>query len=541
MTHMGRNRYYIKTLILILVCILLTVLSTSCGSKTLKEAQSAFDAGEYEKAIGIINESEEKIADNEDLKSLYISSYEKWGEELLASGDYQKTIEVLNDSGLEMSDGSSLSNIYSDAWHKYMDEKIAEQNYYQAYDLLSKMVGGGIATADESKETYYQLGEKFSENKQYAAAGLAYAKAGDYSDAAKKCSSSWDKGAFRNTACLEDYTAVGIKPDGTVASAVNTDLIDSVENVSARLNRAGTKIQTKGWTDMVSVLCNDFYYVGLNSKGQVKVGETGCTVFIPDEKLSTPDWTDVVSIDLHDATLAGLTKDGRVLITGDGKNDFAAAEAWENIIQISLDYDMLSGVDIFGNVHVINALASHDSYDAEDPYDNPFTEDELQGKNIGQFIGHRNYGVYITKTGELSTTATPERAEKIEFKGESSWMDKMMEYDDYKGLSTGKSGVGFVSCDTEYDYYIGLCSNGTVKVGGDMGSILEGFGINKWKDIREAHLGMGGNPVVYGITDDGTLRLTGYEGGIYMPYHEKIRSWGQLKAPTIEYDTSEFK
>lgn len=538
---MGIIMHYKKNLLFVLGCMLIVLLFASCGSRTLKEAQKAFDAGEYENAIGIINESEENVADNEDLKSLYTSSYEKWGEELLASGDYQKTIEVLNDSGLEMSDGSNIATIYNDAWHKYTDQKIEEQNYYQAYDLLNKMIGGGIATEEESKELYYQLGERFSESKQYAVAGLAYAKAGNYSDAAKKCSSSWDKGAFRNTACLEDYTAVGIKPDGTVVSAVNTDLIDSVENVSARLNRASTKIQTKGWKDMVSVLCNEYYYVGLDSKGHVKVGETGCTVFIPEEKLSSPDWTDIVSIDLHDATLAGLTKDGRVVITGDGKADFSAAEEWENIIQVSLDYDMLSGLDAFGNVHVINALTSSDSYDAEDPYDNPFAEDELQGKNIGQFIGHRNYGVYVTKTGELYTTATPERAEKIEFKGEYSWMDKTMEYDDYKGLSTDKKGTGFVSCDTEYDYYIGLSSNGSVKVGGDMGALLEGFGINKWKDIKEAHLGMGGNPVVYGITADGTLRLIGYEGGIYMPYHEKIKDWGQLKAPTIEYDTSEFK
>ena len=537
---MNKKRHYRKKIILLLGFILVALIFASCGSKTLNEAQKAFDSGEYEKAIGIINDSEESVEDNEELKSLYISIYEKWGEELLTSGDYQQTIEVLNDSKIEISNVSTIAAIYSDAWHKYTDQMIEDKNYYQAYDLLSKMVSGGITSAEESKETYYLLGERFSEDKQYAAAGLSYAKAGDYSDAMKKCSSSWDKGAFRNTACLEDYTALGIKPDGTVASAINTDLIDSVENASAKLNRANTKINTKGWTDMVSVLCNEYYYVGLDSKGQVKVGETGCTVFIPDEKLSSPEWTDIVSIDLEGATLAGLTKEGKVLIAGDGKADYSAAESWESIVQVSLDYDMLSGTDVFGNVHVINALTSSDSYDEEDPYDNPFTESELQEKNIGQFIGHRNYGVYVTKTGELYTTATPERAEKIEFQGESSWMDRKMEYEDYKGLSTGKSGVGFVSCDTEYDYYIGLCSNGSVKVGGDMGSILEGFGINKWKDIKEAHLGMGGNPVVYGITADGTLRLTGYEGGIYMPYHEKIRSWGELKAPTIEYDTSEF-
>lgn len=117
----------------------------------------------------------------------------------------------------------------------------------------------------------------------------------------------------------------------------------------------------------------------------------------------------------------------------------------------------------------------------------------------------------------------------------------MMEYDDYKGLSSDKKEVGFVSYDTEYDYYMGLLSDGTAKVGGHMGSIMENnVGVGKLKGLREAHLGMGAIPVVYGVTEAGTFKMAGYDGGLYIPYHDRIKAWGKLKAPTIEYDTSEF-
>ena len=500
-------------------------------------AKKLLESNEYESAETLL-ESQRDYKDSEDLFAQC-----KYGKAKKAfdAGDYERAINGLNKSNIEKKEARTL---YFDAWHKWVNQKTEGKKCIDAYSTIEETANAGWLKREECQIVYYWIGEGFSKNKQYAAAGLAYAKAGDYKDASQKCRSSWDKGAFRNTACITDYTAMGIKPDGTVVSAINTELIDSVENVQARLNRASTKIKTEGWTDMVSVLCNAYHYVGVNSKGQVKFGKTGCTVWMPGE-INAPKWTDIVSIDMSFGVLVGLTKDGKVLITGEDKEQFKNAENWENIVQISVSNDVLTGVDIYGQIHLINTESSEDydeeddeeDYDEdydEDDYDEEdydedeegeevFTESELQEENIVQFAGRGDYfGVYVTKDGEFHTTCTPERAD---------WFG--LEYDDYKGF--GSSGGKFVSCDAYGELYIGLTSKGTVRVGGHMASLFEkSFGIKKWKNIKEAHLGIPGNPVVYGITTDGTIRLSGYEGGLYIPYHDRIRAWGKLKTPTIE-------
>jgi len=525
-----RKTFLNKTAFLIVIATVL--LLSACGSKPLKEAQKSFDAGEYEQAIGIITESGESLSDNEELNSLYISSYEKWSEELIAAGEYEKAITTLDDSGISLNSGLGITNLYAEAWQKLTDQKIEEKDFFQAFDLLTKMVDDGMISDAEAKDGYYKIGEGFYGSKLFAQAGIAYAKADDYNDASEKCELSWDKGAFRNTACIEDYTAIGIKDDGMVVSAVNTELIDTVRNVSARHAREKTTIKTDGWKDIVSVKCNETYYIGLVNDGSVKIGETGFKDMMTDGNLKSVDWKNIVSIDLEYGTLVGLDKNGKVYVAGDDQADFAAANSWENIVQISLDYCMLTGVDIFGNVHVINTISNDDDFDSTDPGDCPFEESELQNKGIKQFIANNYYGVYVTDSGEFHTTATAERAERTEF-AQSIGRDVQMELEDYSGFENSD----FVSCDAAYDYYMGLRKDGTVRVGGHMGSIFENnLGVKKLSGLQEAHLGIGSNPVVYGVTKDGSFKMMGYEGGQYIPYHDRIRAWGKLKAPTIEYN-----
>ena len=513
------------------IVIAMVFLLSACGSKPLKEAQKAFDAGEYEQVIQIITESGESLSENEELNTLYISSYEKWCEELIAAGEYEKAITNLNDSGISLDNGLNITNVYIKAWQKLADQKIEEKDYFQAFDLITKMVGSGMISDAEAKENYYKIGDGFFESKSFAQAGIAFAKADDYNDASEKCKSSWDKGAFRNTACIEDYTAIGIKDDGTVVSAVNSELIDTVQNVSARHAREKTTIKTDGWKDIVSVKCNETYYIGLVNDGSIKIGETGFKDMMTDGNLRSVDWKDIVAIDLEYGTLAGLDKYGKVHIAGDDQADFSAANSWEDIVQISLDYCVLTGVDIFGNVHVINTRSNRDDFDSTDPSDCPFEEAELQSKSIKQFITNSYYGVYVTDSGELHTTATAARAERTEFM-QPIGGDVQMELEDYSGFDNSD----FVSCDASYDYYMGLRKDGTVRVGGHMGSIFENnLGVKKLSGLQEAHLGIGSNPVVYGVTKDGSFKMMGYEGGQYIPYHDRIRSWGKLKAPTIEY------
>ena len=66
-----------KKVFLVIALLILIMCLTACGSKTLKSAQEAYDAGNYEQVIQIINDSDESISDNEELYNLYVDAYTK--------------------------------------------------------------------------------------------------------------------------------------------------------------------------------------------------------------------------------------------------------------------------------------------------------------------------------------------------------------------------------------------------------------------------------------------------------------------------------
>lgn len=517
------------TLITVLALILCL---TACGSSTLKEAQKAFDAGEYEEAIKIINDSEESREENEEINALYISAYEKWCEELLSAGDYESVINNINNSGIVLNQGDHIADLYVDACKSLFDKKLNDKNYFQAFDFLYQMDDWGMLSSTEAKEKYYSVGEGFFDAKYYAQAGIAYANAGDYSDASKKCKSSWDKGAYRTTISIDDYSAVGILADGTVASTKNDELIEEHGTMSAvGRARKNMKLDVGGWKNIVSVITTDYNCAGLTDDGKVVTCVTGAKLWDDDDySLNTGSWSDIVAISVDSKVIAGLDKYGKVHVAGSESSGFKGAESWSNIVDVSVYWYTIVGIDAFGKVHVIN---TYDGDEIDDPEHVPFAESEFSGEDVRQLSAAMSYGVYVTEDGSLKTTITQDRADRIKFMTEIS--DIPMDFNDFKGFSA-ESGKGFVQCEAGYMNYVGLRSDGTVKVGGDMGSRLEGFGAKDWKDIKEVHIGISDlNPVIAGVASDGTLNLAGFEGGSYIPFHERIRGWGKLKAPTIEY------
>lgn len=530
-----------RNLLIIIAVLTMVFLLAACGTSTLKDAQKAFDAGEYEQAVQIIKESGEDIKDNEELYSLYLSSYEKWAEGLVESGDCEKAIQIINDSEFELNDEAEagLLAVYTDAWKKIVDQRIEEKNYYKAYDALTKTVDADMLSAEESKEKYYLIGEGFAVDKKFAPAGLAYAKAGDYQDAEKKCDSSWDKGAYRNTISIASYTAIGIKSDGTVASAKNDEWIEDAGTSSAMGSvRKNMEVKVGGWKDMISVVDTDYNCAGLTEKGTVKTSETGYYLWSDEDySIDASDWEDIVSISMDAQILAGLDKFGKVHLAGSNSGEFSSAEEWTDIVDVAVDNSIIVGVDIFGNAHVINT--NEGDADTWDPDLFPFEEKEFSDEDIKQFSFYGSYGVYVTADGQLKTTVNQDRADEITFATESGDID--LDIEDFQDLPA-ENGKGFVRCEAAYMNYVGLRNDGTVKVGGVMKEMLENFGVKKWKDIKEVHVGLADlNPVIAGVTSDGTLKLDGFEGGLYMPFHDRIRSWGKLRKPTIEYDTSEIK
>ena len=514
------KRGNLSKLLVVLIAALTLFCLSSCGSNTLKEAQKAFDAGEYEQAISIINESEESLSDNEDLNALYISSYEKWCEELISQGDYEKVISNINDSGITLNKGDHIADLYVDACKNLFDKTLSEKNYFQAFDFLSQMVDWGMLSSSEANEDYYKLGEGFSDSKYFAQSGIAYANAGEYSDANKKCKASWDKGAYRTTISIDDYSAVGILADGTVASTKNDELIDEHGTTSA-IGRArkNMKLDVGSWKNIVSVITTDYNCAGLTEDGKVVTCVTGAKLWDDDDySLNTGGWSDIVAISMDSKIIAGLDKFGKVHVAGSDSSGFKEAENWSNIVDISVYWNTLVGVDAFGKVHVIN---TYDGDESDNPENVPFAEGEFSGDDVRQFSTAMSYGVYITEDGSLKTTITQDRADRIEFMTEIK--DIPMDINDFKGLSA-ESGNVYVQCEAGYMNYVGLRRDGTVKVGGEMGERLEGFGAKDWKDIKEVHIGISDlNPVIAGVASDGTLNLAGFEGGSYIPFHERIR------------------
>lgn len=527
---MKRRTWFKLTFIVITMATVLSL--SSCGSSALKEAQKAYDAGEYEQAIEIIKESDENLADNEELNNLYLSSYEKWGEELIAAGKYVEAFTDIAFSGIELNKGDHITDIYVEAWQKTIDEELEKKDYSQAFKSLSELGDTGLTSGDVLKEKYYKIGESLYASKYFAQAGIAYANAGDYSDARKKCKESWDKGANRTTISIDDYIAVGILNNGKVAYTKNDELIEEHGTTSAvGRARKNMKLDVGSWKDIVSVITTNYNCAGLTESGDVVTDVTGAKLWDDDDySLNTSGWTDIVAISLDGKVLAGLDKYGKIHLTGSESSDFKAAEEWTNIVNVSMYWNTLTGVDAFGTVHVIN---NYDGDEPDNPENVPYEESEFSGQDVKQISNAMSYGAYVTEDGNLKTTVNQDRADRITFMTEIT--DIPMDINDFKGFSA-ESGKGFVQCEAGYMNYVGLKNDGTVKVGGDMGERLEGFGAKDWKDIKEVHVGISDlNPVIAGVTSDGTLKLAGFEGGLYIPYHERIRGWGKLKAPTVEY------
>ena len=386
------------------------------------------------------------------------------------------------------------------------------------------MQKNNILGEDALKEGFYAVGKGFEAEQQYAAAGLSFAKATGYNDADEQSKINWGKGAVRNTISVDTYSAVGIKPDGTIVSAISDELINSDSyGIRGKIN-----IKLDDWKNIVSIIDTDDYIAGLTDEGNVLVYDTGYH-YTESHDINTSDWKDIVAIDVSSLdTVAGLDKNGRIKLSGWNANDFADASNWENIVDISFSAWYLFGVDIYGKVHMINNGTIRDWP--------PMEENEVDSFDVVQFSCDYGYGAFITREGDLRTTATPERAEHIHFINMPPIPDADMDVSEFQGFNA-QGGTKFVQCEASDRNYVGLLSDGTVKVGGERGDRLASFGADKWKDIKEVHLGITSinNPVILGVTSDGSVKVAGYEGGEFIPFHEKIRAWGKLRKPTVEF------
>lgn len=161
----------------------------------------------------------------------------------------------------------------------------------------------------------------------------------------------------------EDYTLIGLKPDGTVVSGMfhgdpekksqvsnwkNIKAIDIGTNTMG-LKSDGTVViagdrppNVSGWNNITAVASGGRMVAGLRSDGTVLVAPSH-----PDYELfqydyaSVKDWTDIVAISAGFSHIVGLRSDGTVVAAGGSYSDTEACNVsdWTDIVAISAGYN----------------------------------------------------------------------------------------------------------------------------------------------------------------------------------------------------------
>ena len=106
---------------------------------------------------------------------------------------------------------------------------------------------------------------------------------------------------------------VGLKKDGTVVGAGNSDYFSGIED----------------WTDIIDVACGYQHTVGLREDGTVVA--TGLNDY---GQTNVSDWTDIVAVATGSWNTFGVKKDGTVVATGYNKNGQCNVGSWKDIIAI---------------------------------------------------------------------------------------------------------------------------------------------------------------------------------------------------------------
>ncbi|MBO5913920.1 MAG: hypothetical protein J6Q72_01100, partial [Clostridia bacterium] len=176
------------------------------------------------------------------------------------------------------------------------------------------------SSLDESESELYALydhADRLYKNQQYAEAGIAFAKCGDFQNAKIRSQKSWEQvdGCLRTTISAYNlYTENGlfwISEDGVLMQQESND----------------PPIRHDDMNDLVSIAVGYNVVAGLKSDGSVSVISYG-------EYIDTSEWKDIVSITAGDECLIGLKSDGTVVASGNNDNGQCNVSEWNDIVSI---------------------------------------------------------------------------------------------------------------------------------------------------------------------------------------------------------------
>ena len=327
---------------------------------------------------------------------------------------------------------------------------------------------------------------------------------------------------------LEDWTDIvdlaagnhliaGLKKDGTV-------LVAGSESTTT----SNIRLHTASWTDMTAIALQDTYLVGLKEDGSI-VSTDGSFEYTEQEEPSIQTFVQISDA----AALSVLLEDGTVHSIARFEDQELDTKAWENIVGIDSEGQMLVGLAQDGTARF---CTSHSESDLMERFMDSETQDEwknLVGVTAGENLiaGLKNDGTVVVLDSALfpHSSEVKEWAEThtniVDMDGGGNYFillrgDGSVDLDSVVGLETPVGtpideweNVMAVSAGAQHA--LGLKSDGTVFAFGDPDSGI--LAAETWTDIVRVSAG---RTFCAGLKGDGTVVFAGN-----LPNSEIVPFW----------------
>ena len=246
-------------------------------------------------------------------------------------------------------------------------ETLLEEGKYEE----AKAEFAALGELEMVKKCDYAYADSLVEAGKYLEAADAFEALEDYSDAAYRAASIWQKILFRETISAGINHTVGLKSDGTVVAVGNNEegqcdvsgwsdvvAISAGYYHTVGLKSDGTVLakgwneycqcNVSGWSDVVTISAGRNHTVGLKSDGTVvAVG------YYAAGQCDVSEWTDIVAISAGDYHTVGLKSDGTVVAVGNNGVGRCDVSGWSDVVAISAGSAHTVGLKSDGTVVAI--------------------------------------------------------------------------------------------------------------------------------------------------------------------------------------------
>lgn len=293
-----RRAVILSTLLMALLCVLGLLYLQRRPALLAERAKAASDAGDYEKAVALLNQLEK----SEETEAQLLKARYDAADRLLSEGKYKEAETAFSTLGE-----------YADARTKILACR---------YGLADQAAQAGDYAA--AKEQFYALSGYSDALIRYNEARYAIAVATEATDPNQAFDLFYELIGFSDAQAQAERIAMQLTGMSNPENAVNRMLGVSEEEILQR-----EKIAAAREALPQSVLAVGFYHtVGLKADGTVvAVGrnESG--------QLNVSEWTDIVAIACTDYDTLGLKADGTIVHTG--YHAYSALTGWSDLASIA--------------------------------------------------------------------------------------------------------------------------------------------------------------------------------------------------------------